>query len=166
MPTIANKLAISAALRWEQDHAITGFSSSHQGPDQVAFNFAPDATLYDEVYTTQFTLAAAATLTLDLYSFVNLFGLTITAVSIINFIITAIGDTGKLKIAPGGSNPINFWFSGTIPALTLECGPAGCVILLGDGVKKTLSATHRTIDVTNTGAVTITVRAAAFVGTT
>lgn len=170
MATVADSLQIQATVTWEQSQSNGAlFQESVQGPDSVSYRSTPDAAVYTEIQVLSFTLAAAASLTLNLNSFVNLFNATKTITKALGLLIKATNTVlgGQLQVAPGASNGIGFWFSGTTPALVLSCGDpagAGCAILLADGVTNVVSGSVKNIDVSNPGTQTITVTVAIFCG--
>lgn len=164
MATVDGKLGLEVSLAWELAKAVTGFDdASHEGA--ASFSAAPDAATWTQVQFGQFTLAAAASSSLDLRSFTSALGESVTATGVLMAVFAATGDGGQLRLAPGASNGIDFWLGGTSPTLTLDCGADGCVAVLGGGSSKTLSATKKTIDVSNPGSATITVSWAALVKT-
>ncbi len=165
MSTVTGQLGVSASVSWTL-RSTSGAYTATSGPNSHDYSVAPDAATYTEILVTSFTVAASGSHSLDLLAFTSLLNQTIAATGVRWLLIKATGNTGKMTLAPGASNGINFWLAGTTPTLTLDCGPDGCAVLLADGVPRTLDATHKTIDVSNPGSVTITVTVSALVKTT
>lgn len=159
----ANSLRIGASIAWEQEKAITGFGSAKQGPDSLAYSAAPSTTTWNNVLLSQFTLAAGANSTVDFSSFADALGTTVAATGILGWLVTATGSTGQLKIEPGASNPLTWFFGGTTPSITLNCGTGGCAILVADGSSCTIDGTHKNVKFSNPGSATVTVTISAVI---
>lgn len=142
----------------------TPFASTSQDAS-VSFAVAPDTSVMNRVLLASYTIAPAGTQTVDLYSFTDKTGDAVTATKARGLAIEASGDTGILKIEPGGTDPATWFLSGTTPAISLNCGTDGCGIALYDGSSYTLSSTTRNLKLSNTGAASITVNLYALVGT-
>lgn len=166
MATVANSLIVTGSVAWKQTSDVTGFTSAMQGPETKSLQVLPSAATFTQVQLSQFTLAAAATATIDLYSFVNAFGATVTCTKAASLLIKATGNGGQLKIELGASNPFSWFLSGTTPAITLTCGSNGCMFLVHDGATNggTVSNTAKTIKISNPGSATITVTLVALEG--
>ena len=152
---------ISGEITWTQTKANTGFILTRQGPDKVSLSLSPATGTYNEVYAVQGTLAASATTTLNLNSFTNLIGQSVTATKGIGFIIRA--TDASLKIEPGATNPLGWWWGGTTPSITIK---AGGFFLIGDGSVATISGSDCNLKITNlSGSVTATYTVAFLGGT-
>lgn len=167
MPLKTGSIAVKGSLEWTYSKTPTGFNPvSHQG--SVAFNLAPDAATYDHAYISQFSLAASADTTIDLSSFTNVVGESVTATKLLGYSVYVTGSTagGQLKIEEGASNGVIPFLTGTTPALVLAVGTglkAGVTIINGTAV--TLSGTDKNVKFSNPGSQTVTVNLAVLVGT-
>lgn len=136
---------VNAEIGWTQTKTNTGYGSIKQGPDKLTATLAPAVATYNELLAVQGTLAASASTTIDLYSITNLFGESKTLTKGIALMVKA--TTTGMKIEPGASNPLTWFWGGTSPSITIK---AGGFILLGDGGTATISATDRNLKITNT----------------
>lgn len=141
-----------------------GFNPTTQEAS-LSFGVAPDASVLNRVLLTEGTLAAGANTTVDLYSFTDRAGNATLATKARGLEITATGDTGIIKIEPGASDPATWFFGGTTPSISLNCGTDGCGIGLYDGSSYTLSATIRNLKLSNTGLASIDWSLYALLGT-
>jgi hypothetical protein len=166
MSVDASSWRAEAKIACSQTRTNGNFASAKAANDGVSFSLSPSATTYQQALIAEYTILAAGTQTVDLSSFTTLlFQAVTTANKVLGFIVKATGDTGVLKIEPGASNPLTWFFGGTTPSISLECGASGCCLMLMDGVAETVDGTHKTILLTNTGAATITVSLEIIVGT-
>lgn len=141
---------INAEIGWTQTKANTGYSTVRQGPDKLVGTLAPAVATYNELLAVQGTLAASASATIDLYSITNLLGEAKTLTKAVGIMVKA--TTTNMKIEPGASNPVTWFFGGTSPSISIK---AGGFFLLGDGGTAVLSATDRNLKITNlSGSVT------------
>lgn len=167
MPLKASSIAVKGSLEWTYTKTVTGFNPvSQQG--SVAFNLAPDAATYDHAYVTQFSLAASADSTVNLYSFTNVVGESVTATKLLGYAVYVTGTVagGQIKIEPGASDPAAFPLSGTSPAITLAVGTGlKCGIVVITGTAFTLSNTIKNVKFSNPGTQTVSVNLAVLVGT-
>lgn len=162
----ANSLLASASIGWEQQKTNGSFANSKQGPDTLTASYQPLTTTYTDIYLAEGTLAASASVTLDLYSFTDKLGTAVTATKLLGILIkaTATVTGGQLKIEQGASNPLTWFFSGTTPAITLDVGTLGACFMVKEGTSETLSSTVRNLKLSNPGTQTITYYVAAMVG--
>jgi len=164
--TVSNKQSVSATIGFTYQKAITGFKSLTVS-DSVPFRLIPSDT-FNHAYVSTISLAAAATSTIDLYSFTTVAGesVTITKLQALIFHATGAVTGGQLTIEPGASNPLAWIMAGTTPSITLDVGTTpGACFLMANGTTVTVSTTSRNIKLSNPGSQTITVYAAAIVGT-
>jgi hypothetical protein len=158
--TIANS-GISGEITWTQTKTNTGFLVTRQGPDKIELGLAPAIATYNEVYAVQGTLAGSATVTLNLNSFSNLLGQAVTATKGIGLMVKA--TAADLKIEPGATNPLAWFWGGTTPSVTIK---AGGFFLIGDGGTATISASTCNLKITNlSGSITATYSVAFLGGT-
>lgn len=156
--------SISFGAQATQSKSNGNFSPTTQ-PAELSFGVSPDTSVMNRVLLTEGTLAAGANTTVDLYSFTDQPGNVTLATKARGLEITATGDTGIIKIEPGASNPATWFFSGTTPSISLNCGTDGCGICLYDGSSYTLSATIRNLKLSNTGLASIDWSLYALLGT-
>lgn len=144
---------VSFGATWQQTKANTGFANTVQGPDGLSLNVAlpVGASAANSIYVARGTLAASAATTIDLYSFTDQLGQSIAMVRVYALVVKTATDT--LKIEPGSSNPLNWFFGGTTPSVTI---PAGGGMTFYQPTAATVSSTVRNIKLTNTGSATLT----------
>lgn len=144
---------VSISAAWQQTKANTGFQPTVQGPDSLALNtvYTVGSSNANSIYVAQGTLVAAASTTIDLYSFTDQLGQSIQMVRV--YAIIAKATTDSLKIEPGASNPLTWFFSGTSPAITIPAGGGFC---FSQATAATVSSTVRNIKISNPGSVTMT----------
>lgn len=135
---------INGEIGWTQATAITGWQNRRQGPDKLSVGLSPAVATYNEVYAVEGTLTASSSVTIDLYSITNLLGEAKTLTKGIALMLKA--TTTGMKLEPGASNPLTWFFSGTTPAISVQ---AGGFFLFADGTTATLSASVRNIKITN-----------------
>lgn len=147
--------SVVGQITWTQSKTNTNFSTTKQGPDQVSVTLTPDTTTYNRIYATSGTLAASASVTIDLQGVTDYLGQSLTLTKIIAIELSATGSA--MKYEPGASNGLSWFLSGTSPALTVQ---SGGFFLVGDGTFATVSGSAKTITITNTGAVSGTYKIA------
>lgn len=152
---------ISGEITWTQTKSNTGFIVTRQGPDKVDVALSPATATYNEVYAVQGTLAASANTTINLNSFTNLLGQSVTATKGIGFIIKAAA--ADLKIEPGATNPLGWWWGGTTPSITVK---AGGFFMIGDGGTATISGSACNLKITNLSGSVVATYTIAFLGGT
>ncbi len=140
-------LALSATLT----KSITGFADDVQGPNELTFTLAGiDLTTFSKLLAADYSIAAAAHVDYDLFSFTDLQNLSTSMTTVLAVIVAP--TAGDIVLSPGGSNPLTWFFSGTTPAV--KCYENG-VFLLCEAVAavgQTVDATHRNLTLTNNGA--------------
>lgn len=160
--------AFNITAAWTQSQSNSPFAASSQGNDSVVYSASPSTTTYSEVFLGSYSVLAAGTQTLNLRSFTNLLNQSVTATKVLAIFLraTATVTGAKMKIEPGGSDPLAWFFGGTGPYVELEVGTAGAAFAVAEGVAETVDGTHKNILVTNSGTQTMTLTAYALVGTT
>lgn len=140
---------------WAQSQTNTGFVSTQQGSDNIVGSSAPDLTTYNAVMVAQYTLAASGTQTIDLRNYTDMLNVTHTTTSkVLGMIITVAG--ANVKLEPGATNPLTWFWTGTNPVLTIK---SGGFLVFGDGDFTTVDSTHKTLLLTNlSGSVSTVVR--------
>lgn len=130
---------------WAQSQTNTGFGDTSQGSDGISASISPDLTTYNAVMVGQYTMAGSGTQTIDLRNYVDLLNVTHTTTSkVIGMIVTVAG--ANVKLEPGTTNPLTWFWTGTIPVLIIK---SGGFLVFGDGDYTTVDATHSTLKLTN-----------------
>lgn len=157
--------SMRASVSWDTRKAVTGFNTvKHK--DSLAGSYTAAVATYQHVLVARYTLAAAGTQTVDLYSVTEPSGEAATATKFkgILLVCSATVTGGQLKVEPGASNPFALGLSGTTPALTLDVGTAGCTLMLVNGISMTVSNTVKNVKLSNPGSQTVTVDLFALLG--
>lgn len=151
---------ITGSLGWSLSRSNTGFGGVSQG-DSVSAAVNLDASLYNSVFAAEYTLAASGTQAIDLRNFVDLaFETHTTTDKVIGIMVSVTG--APITIAPGASNGLVWFWTGTSPIVTIK---AGGFLVFSDGAATTVDATHKTLTLTNLSAsVVATVRIAILCG--
>ena len=151
---------ITGSLGWSLSRSNTGFGGVSQG-DSVSAAVNLDASLYNSVFAAEYTLAASGTQSIDLKNFVDLaFETHTTTDKVIGIMVSVTG--AAITIAPGASNGLVWFWTGTSPIVTIK---AGGFLVVSDGAATTVDATHKTLTLTNLSAsVVATVRIAILCG--
>lgn len=139
--------AVVGQINWTQSKVNSGYTKTKQGPDQLSVSLSPDTTTYNRIYAVSGTLAASASVTIDLQGVTDYLGQSLTLTKIIAIQLSAEGST--MKYEPGASNGLSWFLSGTSPAISIR---SGGFFLVGDGTFGVVSGSAKTITVTNTGA--------------
>lgn len=140
---------------WSQSQLNTGFVATAQGGDSIAASILPDLSLYNSVMVGQYTIAASGTQSIDLRNFVDLLNVSHTTTNkVIGMMLSVSG--ANVKLEPGTTNPLTWFWTGTTPVLTVKAGGFLC---FGDGDSTVLDLTHSTLKLTNlSGSVSAVVR--------
>ena len=151
---------ITGSLGWSLSRSNTGFGGVSQG-DSVSAAVNLDASIYNSVFAAEYTLAASGTQSIDLKNFVDLaFETHTTTDKVIGIMVSVTG--APITIAPGASNGLVWFWTGTSPIVTIK---AGGFLVFSDGAATTVDATHKTLTLTNLSAsVVATVRIAILCG--
>lgn len=133
--------------QWVQTHTITGYpTATVQGKQSGKVTPTVGTGAANRIYPIQGTLAAGATVTIDLSTLTEpTFGEAISPVRAYTVRITMTGSTWKFE--PGAANPLTWFFSGTSPAII---GNAGDSWGFGSATAQTIDGTHKNVKITNT----------------
>ncbi len=164
MPLSAVDLA--SVVRFSFVKPVPDWADLSQGENEVTVALdGLDLDVWDQMFAAVYTLAAAGTATINLRSFTNLAGEAVVMTAAIALGVqvrhTDPTDTaGELTIGPGASNGLVAWL---IPDMVIDVPTAGSVrtvVFAGDTTDEgvTVDATHRAIDLENTGTDEIQVR--------
>lgn len=141
---------LTAAIQLTLSAAQTGFASTTNGPNTVSFNLnSLSLTSWTESLLGQYTVANAATQTVNFYQYTDLTSVSVTAGHILCLVVTTSG--GPITIKPGASAALTWFFAGTTPSVTLN---AGGLFVWCDAVGATgqvVDNTHKNLDFTNNG---------------
>lgn len=145
--------SLSATATWEQSVSTTGTGDVSQSDTNVSTVTFDESTI-NRVHYVNVSLAASASATYDLRSLTSLLGESDAWTKVQGIKLQVDTGGGDVKLEPGASNPATWFFSGTTPAITVK---AGGFVALGDGSSYTISATVKTLKLTNTsGSLTAT----------
>lgn len=134
---------LKASLTWTMQKTNTGFDATKNGPTTKSFYLGPSVATYNQLYAAQHSLSSGASVTIDLQSFTTLDGTSVTFTKALAIFLTVTGSS--VKIEPGASNPLTWFFSGTTPAVTV---PASGCFVFAQPTTQTVDATHKTIKLT------------------
>lgn len=168
-----NTLATTATFGWTQIKSNSPFAQNKQGPDNLTARATPDTTTFNYMQLGNTTIAANAATTLDLYSFTDIFGTAVTATKALGILLKATATTNgaMMRVSPGNTNPLQWFFSGTgnlstSNTVTLNVGTSNtCCLMVMDGSTATINSTSRNILVSNPGNNTFTLTYGVIEGT-
>ncbi len=151
-------VACDGEITWTQTLPITGFSSAIQGQDAISSRITPTigASGASIVFFEQRTIAASGTYTYDLTSLTDFLG---GALSLSRaYAISITPTSGTARLAPGASNPFQWFFASTTANISLSQGDA---FMFAQPESATITSGSRTLVVTNTsGAASLTYKIA------
>lgn len=154
---------LSSTSSWTQAKETTGRVDATQGPDTVASTVTFSVATVNRIYTYPISLAASGTATIDVQAVTTLLAESDAWTKVQGIQLTVDSGGGNIKLEPGASNPLTWFFSGTTPAITVK---AGGFMALGDGSTFTASSTVKTLKLTNlSGSLTATGTLVLFGGT-
>ncbi|MCA1684661.1 MAG: hypothetical protein LC745_01495 [Planctomycetia bacterium] len=131
-----------ASLGFAQKKTRTGFAAVTV-PAQTKFvKLTPAATVANKIFNQEYAIAALGTVTIDLSSFVDDVGDTVTPSKAMGILVIPTGAGSVCQVAAGTTNGL-VWVADTVPA--------GGVFLHGEPVGVTIDATHKTIKFAETG---------------
>lgn len=158
-------LELVSSIRFNLTKVIADWPDIAQGENELLLSLdGLDLDVWNQAYAAIHVLAAAGTATINLQSFTNLATEAVVMTAALAIAVkvqhTDPTDTaGELTIGAGGSNGLVAWF---LPDMVIDAPTAGSTRVFaasGDttdgGV--TVDATHKTIDLENTGTDSITV---------
>lgn len=150
-------VGLQASLRWKQFRAgSTGYGDLTQGDDSKGFNLnGVSTTTFNQLYTASFTLAAAASTTVDLQNVVTLVYETIAFTKVLSLMVLPVGS--ECTLSPGAADPLTWFLTGTTPAVVIPAGGLFMFSLPSTSTGQTVDATHKTLKLLNSGATSLTV---------
>ncbi|VTR93208.1 unnamed protein product [Gemmata massiliana] len=157
------QIGLSASVTWQLSRAVTGFADVTQGSDAAIFSSnGLNTATWNEVFAAQYAIAAAGTQAVDLRTFTDLTGTSVTADKAMAVLVLVTGATGdKLSIKPHGTNGLQWFFGGTAEGVNV---PGGGCLMFSEGSTSggtTVDATHKQLLLTNNGSAPLTVKVVA-----
>jgi hypothetical protein len=141
MPLTA--LSVRSKIGFTLQKTNTGFPPTTFGPASEGYVYTQPAGA-NQLYAAEFTIAASGTQTIDLNSFTNLAGESVTGIGAYSLFVMPVGS--PITIGPGASDGLNwFWGSGTIPI------PDGGELKYSQPAAQTVSSSACNVKLTNTG---------------
>lgn len=151
-------IACDGEITWTQTLPITGFSSAIQGQDAISSRITPTigASGANIVFFEQRTIAASGSYTYDMTALTDFLG---GALSLSRaYAITITPTSGTARLAPGASNPFQWFFASTTSNISLSQGDA---FMFAQPESATITSGSKTLVVTNTsGAASLTYKIA------
>lgn len=158
-------LSLDVNLQWQFARTNTGFGDTDQGVDSLDFNLgAISLSTFNQLAPQQVTIAPGAKFTLDLTALQNLVYEAFGLGHALSLFILPVG--APVKIAPGASNPLVWFFGASTQWVTI---PDGGLILYSEpvtGPGSPVSGAAKTLDFTNVGTGTLTLTLAVLGSTT
>ena len=128
---------------------VASIGTSQLGPVTTTYSLSPLAAIADQGYASQLSIAAAATVTIDLASFVDPQGSTIVGVKAVSILLLPTGAGAICKVFPHATNGFSWFMNGTTPFLTI---PAGGHLSYSEPAGTTINpTTAHLLDISNTG---------------
>lgn len=146
---------ITGNIAFAMSKAFTGFDDVKIATQTPGVKISPASTVANDAYVVETTLAASATTTIDLLAITNPFGESLTPTKAVGLLLVPTGTGAICKVEPGASNGLVWGLAGTGPSMSV---PAGGVLLFLEPVGTTIDSTHKTLKLTNTGSVTMTLK--------
>lgn len=155
-----SKASVQSQISWTQQSSVSGFVKTQQGPDKVLKSTPVPIASLNEIYVYKGTLAASGTLTIDLKAVTNLLNEAVVFTGVQKLYLST--SATNITLTPGASNGLVWFYTGTSPVLTVKAGGA---ITLDDGGVTAVSATHKTLTLTNLSSTLTTYIELAIIGT-
>jgi len=152
-----DNLLIGAQVAFSISSTNTGFQSVAVS-DKIEFVTKPDTSVYNNIITKQYSIAASGTQDIDVFEFTNLVREEVEADSVFGIILTVTGANGECTLSPGPSNGLDFPDSGDTVI------KSGGVYLYFQPTAFPVSNTSKILRLTNSGTGTMTVRIGIIVG--
>lgn len=144
---------VSIGTTWQQRKTNTGFADTVQGPDGLSLNlsYPVGSTNANSIYIGQGTLSALASTTIDLFSFTDKLGQSVSMTRVYSMVVKTTGD--RLQVSPGATNPLLWPFPNSTHSVVI---PAGGAFAICQPTPFTVSSTARNIKLENYGSVSLT----------
>lgn len=139
-------VALQNTLSWRQTHTVTGYQTKSDAQASVnRINPTVSAGAANRVYMVQSTLAAGATVTINLFSVTEpVFGEAL--VPIRGYILKFLGTGSTWQFDTSAASPLVWFLAGTAPTLV---GNAGDCFDYASATAITIDNTHKTFKITN-----------------
>ncbi|MBP3956327.1 hypothetical protein J8F10_13635 [Gemmata sp. G18] len=157
------QIGLSASVTWQLARGVSGFADVTQGSDTASFSSnGLNVGTWNEVFATQYAIAAAGTQAVDLRTFTDLTGTAVTADKALALIVLVTGAVSdKLNVKPHGTNGLQWFFGGTAEGTNV---PGGGFLMFSEGPTSAgtaVDATHKQLLLTNNGSAPLTVKVVA-----
>lgn len=152
---------LTAGVNWSLSKAHTGLTTTkHEGRSSSTLNIASE-----QIFLVQYTIASGANQVVDLRSFTNLVGESVTATKLYGLYIKVTGTNAKIKLEEHSVDGLDLspLLDGTSPSITVSAN--GHIDIGSDANPITIDATHKNIKLSNTGSASGTIFVAVYVGT-
>ncbi len=150
----------SNTIAWTLSNSTnTAYSAITQGDNVQFTGNGVDTTTFNQLFTAYYTILAAGTQVIDLFSFTNIVNEAVAFTKVYElFILVDTGSGGNILVQPGASNALQWFFNGSTQGINLPNGTGVCYMLPISGTGQTVDATHRNILLTNSGGSTVGVK--------
>lgn len=166
MPFIEDSIQVRASIEANVSKAVTGFQNVTQAPE-LDVSYTPDTAVYQHALIAQYTLAAAATQVIDLYSLVSDVDGAVTITKFRGVLIEATASItgGQVRIERDATNGWAGLFDDATDKFTMSVGTEGCAFMWLNGATVVVSNTSKRVLLTNPGSQSVTVRVYFILGT-
>lgn len=154
-----NGLTLKASITWELLKTVTGYKDLKWPSQTKSFRLTPASSVADSILATRYTIAAAGTQVIDLSSFTDAAGDTITGAKAVGILLIPTGTNAKVKLEKDATNGL-VWMLGATSTIEI---PAGGVFCACEPVGTTIDGTHKRLLLTNTGSGSLTLDVVIFV---
>lgn len=151
---LTGNTTVLASLQWTQVKTKAGFASITTPTQTKKLQLVPTAGVANKIYNAELTFTASSNQTIDLSSFVDDVGDTVTPSKAVAILVIPTGTGSVCKIEPGAANGLAWFFGGTTPSHSI---PAGGAFLHAEPLGATIDGTHKTIKLSETGGAAMTV---------
>jgi hypothetical protein len=149
---------------------VTAFGTDTLGPGSLSLLPSPIPVTWNSLFLKSYTIANSGTQDFDLSTFNDLQGQAAGMAHVFAIVVIPLG--GAVKLSPGGSNALQWFFSGnttatyiTVPASVANQGGFGLCNPI-DATGQVVSSGAGTLRLTNNSGVGVTVTVLAFGSTT
>ncbi len=117
---------IGTTVRFSFEKTVTGWASIELGENLLTTSLSDiDLTVWCQAYAAKFSVAGGGTTTIDLTSFTNLAGESVTFTKVFGLAIyvtlTNVANTNaSITLKPGAANGLTWFFANNIPILANE----------------------------------------------
>lgn len=153
------QFSLGASVTWEMRRAVSGFEDVVQGPETKSFSLAGlSTTTWNAVFAARYTILAAGTQAVDLRSYTDLPGNSITATKALSLLILVEGaTTGSLNVKKHGTDGLQWFFENASYGINIPGGGMNLFSAAPTAAGTTVDASNRQLLLTNNGAGSLTV---------